>query len=121
MAASSTNGSSAPLATGIADLLHAWSRLLTLELALARDSLLRLIIGWIAATVIAFSAWLGLDALLVALVQTYTNSWSLALAVGAGLQLLALAILQHHLRRWARDLTLPRSRAALTRAMERMS
>ena len=50
-----------------------------------------------------------------------TLNWVLALLLGAGVQLLALAILLRQLRRWARDLTLPQSRAALVRAMEHMS
>lgn len=111
---------SAPVA-GLADLVHAWSGLLSLELALARRSLHWLLIGLIAVPVIGLSAWLSLSALLVALAHAYTNSWLLALLLGTGMQLLALALLLYYLRRWAADLTLPQSRAALVQAMERMS
>jgi hypothetical protein len=119
--AAPANGSAAPPQAGVADMLRAWSHLLNLELALARKSLLHLMLGTIAAAVIGLSAWLGLNALLVALIQAFTNSWLLALLFGAVAQLLALAMLLHGLRRWARDLTLPESRAALARAMARMS
>jgi hypothetical protein len=71
--------------------------------------------------VAALSAWLSLSSLLVALAHLYTNSWLLALLFGAGTQSLALAILVRQLQRWASDLTLPQSRAALVDAMERMS
>jgi hypothetical protein len=110
-----------PLAIGVADLLGAWTRLLHLELALARSSLLWLGIGAIAVPVIGMSAWLGLSALLVATMQAYTDNWGLALLFGAGMQLLALAVLLRQLQVWAHDLSLPQSRAALVQALERMS
>jgi hypothetical protein len=111
----------APLAAGAADLISAWSRLLNLELVLARRSFGWLLIGAIAVPVIGFSVWVALSALLVAVVHIYTNSWLLALLFGAGMQLLLLAILLRQMRRWFRDLTLPQSRAALVQAMECMS
>jgi hypothetical protein len=108
-------------AASVADLLRAWTTLLNFELILARRSLRWLLIGVIAAPVIGLGTWLGLCALLVATAQAYTHDWALALLLGSGVQLLALAILLHRLRCWAHDLTLPQSRAALARAMERMS
>ena len=105
----------------VADLLRAWTSLLNFELILARSSLRRLLIGMIAVPVIGLSTWLGLCALLVAAAQAYTHDWTLALLLGCGVQLLVLAILVHRLRCWAKDLTLPQSRAALAQAMERMS
>lgn len=111
----------APLATDAADVVSAWAGLLNLELALAQRSLRWLLIGAIALPVAGLSAWLSLSAVLVAIVHIYTNSWLLASLLGAGVQLLALAILLHQLQRWARDLTLPQSRAALVHAMEHMA
>jgi len=120
-AATACKDSIAPLAAGAADVISAWAALLNLELALAQRSLRCLVIGAIALPVAGLSACLSLSALLVALAHAYTNSWLLALLLGAGVQLLALAILLNQIRRWARDLSLPRSRAALVHAMERMS
>ena len=108
-------------AADAAALVRAWTRLLDLELNLARRSLHWLLLGAIAVPVIGLSAWLGLSVLIVVSVQAYTQSWLLATLFGAGVQFLALACLFQQLRRWARDLSLPRSRAALTRAMEKMS
>ena len=109
------------LAADVADVVSGWAGLLDLELALAQRSLRWLLIGAIALPVAGLSAWLSLNAVLVAGVHVYTSSWLFALLFGAGVQLLALAILLRQLRRWARDLTLPQSRAALVHAMERMS
>lgn len=99
----------------------AWSSLLNREMALARHSLRWLLIGAIALPVIALSAWLGLSALLVAVVHIYISSWPLAILIGVAAQLVALVILVYWMRRWLRDLTLPQSRAALMHAVERMT
>ena len=120
-AAALREDSIAPLASGAVDVISAWTSLLNLELALAQRSLGWLLVGAVVVPVAALSAWLSLSALLVALAHLYTNSWLLALLLAAGMQLLALAILLNRLQRWARDLTLPQSRAALVHAMERMS
>lgn len=120
-AAAPTEDLVAPLATGAANVISIWVRLLNLELVLAQRSLRWLLIGALAVPVAGLSASLSLSALLVTLAHAYTNSWLLALLLGAGVQLFALAILLHQLRRWARDLTLPQSRAALVHAMKHMS
>ena len=110
-----------PIGTAVAGLLRAWSALFVAELAVAHRSLHWLVFGMVAAPVIGLGVWLGVCALLVAVAQTYTASWTLALLFGAAVQVLMLALLLQRLRRWSRDLTLPQSRAALSRAMERMS
>jgi len=121
LTATAREDSIAPLVASAADAVSAWAGLLDLELALAQRSLRRLLLGAIVVPVAVLGAWLSLSALLVAWAHLYTDSWSLALLLASGAQLLALAILLRQLRRWARDLTLPQSRAALVRAMERMS
>jgi len=101
--------------------LGAWSALLNSELALAQHSLRLLLLGALAVPVIGLGAWLGLCALLVALAQMATGSLALALLVGVAVQMLALLVLVRQLRRWSHDLTLPQSRAALFRAVGKMS
>jgi hypothetical protein len=103
-------------ASGAAQLVRAWSILLQSELAVARDSIRWLLVGAVVTPVVALGAWLGLNALLVAAAQLYTGSLVLALLLTCGVQLLALGLLLNQLRRWARELTLPHSRAALARA-----
>jgi len=120
-AAEGRNDPIAALATDAADVVSGWAGLLDLELALAQRSLRWLLIGAIALPVAGLSAWLSLNAVLVAGIHVYTSNWLFALLLGVGVQVLALAILLRQLRRWARDLTLPQSRAALVHAMERMS
>jgi len=110
-----------PLVTSAADVVSAWASLLNLELALAQRSLRWLLIGALVVPLAALSAFLSLSALLVAGAHMYTNSWPLALLLGAGVQLLAFAILLDQLQRWAHDLTLPQSRAALVHAMKCMA
>lgn|SRR5690242_16006948 len=110
-----------PLATAGVDLLRAWIRLLNLELTLAHRSLCWLLVGAIAVPVVGLSTWLGLCALLVAAAHIYAGNWLLALLIGAGAQFLVLGLMLQQLRRWARELTLPQSRAAVVRTMERMS
>jgi len=114
---------SEPVATaaGVVHLVRAWSTLLESELLLARRSVSCLLFGALALPVIGLGVWFALNALLVALMQIYTQSQVLSLLLEFGLQLAALALLLHLLRRWLRDLTLPQSRAALARAMEKMS
>jgi len=109
------------LAADAADVMSAWAVLLTRELALAQRSLRWLLIGTIIATVAALGMWMSLSALLVAFAKLYTDSWVMALLLGTGLQALALAMLLRQLRSWARELSLPQSRAALVHAMEGMS
>jgi len=114
-------GTEASLGSAAVGLLQAWSDLFVSELTLAHDSLHRLAFGLIAAPVIGMGAWLGICTLLIAVAQTYTASWTLAVLFGVGVQVLALGILLRGLRRWTRDLTLPQSRAALSRALANMS
>jgi hypothetical protein len=110
-----------PLATGVADVISAWAKLVQLELALAQHNLGWLLVGAIVVPVAALGVFISLTALLVAGAHMYTNSWLLALLLSAGVQLLALAILLNQLRCWARDLTLPESRATLIHAVERIA
>lgn len=110
-----------PPVTAALNWASAWSGLLSRELVLARNSLRWLLVGAIALAVIGLSVWLGLSALLVAVVHIYISSWPLAILIGVAAQVIALAIVLYWMRRWLRDLTLPQSRAALMHAVERMT
>lgn len=111
----------APLATAATDLVQAWANLLGQEFALAQRSLRRCLVGIVALPVAALGVWLSLSALLVAAAFSYSGNWFVALLLGTGAQALVLGLLLRQLRHWARDLSLPQSRAALVRAMERMT
>ena len=88
------------------------------EAALARINLVRLLLLALAVPAIVFGILLGVDALLAALALRLFGDWAFAvlgvLVVNAGLLALTLLLL----RRWWRSLSLPRSRAALTRVLE---
>ena len=88
------------------------------EAALARVNLVRLLLLALAVPAIVFGILLGFDALLAALALRLSSDWSIAivcvLVVNATLLVLTLTLL----RRWWRSLSLPRSRAALARALE---
>jgi hypothetical protein len=72
----------------------------------------------LAVPAIVFGILLGVDALLAALALRVLGDWTFAvvcvLVVNVALLLLTFVLL----RRWWRSLSLPRSRAALARALE---
>jgi len=88
------------------------------EAALAKVNFTRLLLLALAVPAIVFGILLGVDALLAALALRLFGDITLAfasvLAVNTGLLVLTLLLL----RRWWRSLSLPRSRAALAKAVE---
>lgn len=88
------------------------------EAALARVNFVRLLLLALALPAIVFGILLGVDALLAALLLRLVADWSIAVlgVVVVNVALLAATLLQ--LRRWWRSLSLPRSRAALSRVLE---
>ncbi|MDR3387584.1 MAG: hypothetical protein P4L92_11065 [Rudaea sp.] len=101
-------------------LAHYSRALFVAEVALARSSLRALLVGAFVLPVLALSAWLALVALFADAVHIFSGSWLFATLVVAVLQVLLVALLLRFLRRWSRDLTLPQSRAAILRVLERM-
>ena len=106
------------LAHDAAAYARALGQLALSEAALARVNLVRLLLLALAVPAIVFGILLGFDALLAALALRLSSDWSIAivsvLVVNATLLVLTLTLL----RRWWRSLSLPRSRAALARALE---
>jgi hypothetical protein len=106
------------LAQDAAAYARALGHLALSEAALARVNLVRLLLLALAVPAIVFGILLGFDALLAALALQLFKGWSIAivcvLVVNATLLVLTLTLL----RRWWRSLSLPRSRAALARALE---
>jgi len=88
------------------------------EAALARVNFVRLLLLALALPAIVFGILLGVDALLAALLLRALKDWTLAVfgVVVINAALLAMTLLL--LRRWWRSLSLPRSRAALSRVLE---
>ncbi|MGH8042106.1 MAG: hypothetical protein ACREPN_08700 [Rudaea sp.] len=101
--------------------LRAWSELLASETRLARTGLFRLGFAVLVVPVLVLTICVAVDAVLAATLNRWLHDWSSSLAIvlcadAAGLFVLLLAM-----RRWWRNLSLPRSRDALTRLIQRMS
>ena len=88
------------------------------EAALARVNFVRLLLLALAVPAIVFGILLGVDALLVALALRLINDWILAVISALAINIALLAVTLILLRRWWHTLSLPRSRAAIARALE---
>jgi len=112
------DASFATLARDTAEYARAWGSLVVSEAALAKVNFVRLLVLVLIVPALAFGVLLGIDALLAALAFHWLQDWSLAVTgvvlVNLGLLLAVFALL----RQWWRSLSLPRSRAELSRFMQ---
>ena len=108
----------ADLARNTAEYARAWGSLAASEAALAKVNFIRLAVCALLVPALALGILLGFDALLVALAFRWLQDWSLAVTCVLLLNIAALLGLFALLRRWWRTLSLPRTRAALSRFME---
>jgi hypothetical protein len=106
------------LARDIGAYARALGHLALSEAALARINLVRLLLLALAVPAIVFGILLGVDALLAALALQVFHAWSIAVVCVLIVNVALLALTLVLLRRWWRSLSLPRSRAALARALE---
>ncbi len=117
-AAPNADASLAALAKDTAEYARAWASLAVSEVALAKVNLVRLLVLALIVPALALGLLLGIDALLAALAFRWLQDWSLAVTgvvlVNLGLLLGVFALL----RQWWRSLSLPRSRAELSRFMQ---
>ncbi len=93
--------------------VQAWSALLASETRLARNSLVRLGLAALLIPALALGICITLDAFLVALLHRLLQDWSSCLAIVLFTNLLVAFGLLSAMRHWWRNLSLPRSRAAL--------
>lgn len=119
---------SAQNAESIGDLAHdtsayvrAWSTLVTSETRLAGRSAVRLALAALIIPALALIICITADALLVAVLNRWLLDWSSSIAIVLTLNLAALAALLFVMRRWWRNLSLPRSRGALTRLLQHVA
>lgn len=99
--------------------LRNFVQLLLGETALAGNSLRRLLVSALVVPAIVLSTWLALNALVAALLQRWLQDWIAAVAIVLVFDVATLALFWLAMRRWWRDLSLPRSRAAIARLMDR--
>jgi hypothetical protein len=90
------------------------------ELQIARGSFVRMLVAGALIPVFLLTIWSALNLLVAAIVSRLLNDWiygylSILLLNGILVWLSVMA-----LKRWKRDLTLPRSRDALARLLERI-
>lgn len=88
------------------------------EAALARVNFVRLLLLALALPAIVFGILLGVDALLAALLLRLLKDWTFAVFGVVVINAALLGVTLLLLRRWWRSLSLPRSRAALSRVLE---
>ncbi len=120
-ASAAQSGSGASLtdvAQHTAEYARAWGSLLINEAVLAKANLVRLLLLALIVPALALGAALSIDALLAALVHRWLQDWSLAVCAVLLLNIAALLGTLMLLRNWWRSLSLPRSRAALSRFLQ---
>ena len=119
---------SAPNAASIGDLaqdtsayVSAWSELVASETRLAGASAGKLVLAALVIPALALAICIIVDALVVAVLNRWLHDWSSCIALALLLNLTGLAALLFGMRRWWRNLSLPRSRGALTHVLQRIS
>lgn len=109
------------LAHDTSEYVHAWSALLANEMRLARVSAVRLILAGLAIPALALAICMTLDAFIAVMLNRWLHDWSSCIAITLFLDLAGLGVLLVAMRRWWRNLSLPRSRGALTRLLGRLA
>ena len=101
------------------DYLRNFLQLLLGETALARSSLKRLLISVLIVPAVVLSAWFAINALLAALLQRWLQNWIASIAIVLVFDIAIIVLFGFVMLRWWRDLSLPRSRAAIARLLDR--
>lgn len=101
------------LALDTSEYVRAWSALLASETRLAGASMLRLIGGLLVVPALALVICTAVDAFLIVLLQRWIGDWSVCIGIVLCIDLACLYGLLLAIRAWWRDMSLPRSRAAL--------
>ena len=100
---------------------QAWAELLVSETRLARASIARLVLSALIVPALALAIAITLDALIVSILQRWLIDWSSCVAIVLLLNLGGLFGLIFAMRHWWHNLSLPRSRGALSQLLERMA
>jgi hypothetical protein len=111
----------AELARDTSDYVRAWSALVASETRLASTSALRLALAALVIPALTLAICITVDALVAAVLNRWLHDWSSCIAVTLLLNLAGLCAVLIAMRRWWRNLSLPRSRGALTHLLQRIS
>jgi len=109
------------LAHDTSDYVRAWSALVASETRLASTSALRIAFAALVIPALALAICITVDALVVAVLERWLHDWSSSIAIALLLNLTGLWLLLVGMRCWWRNLSLPRSRGALTHLLQRIS
>ncbi|MDR3386081.1 MAG: hypothetical protein P4L92_03440 [Rudaea sp.] len=109
------------LAHGTTDYVRAWSSLVASESRLARISATRLVFACLFIPALGLGICIALDAFLVTLLNRWLHDWSSCIAIVLCADIAVLCALLLAMRRWWRNLSMPRSRQALTHLLGRMT
>jgi hypothetical protein len=90
------------------------------EVEIARGSFTRLLIAGALIPVFLLTIWAALNLLLGALVARWMQDWLYGYLAILIVNVALVALFVVGVKRWKRDLTLPRSRAALARLLEKI-
>jgi hypothetical protein len=90
------------------------------EVEIARGSFKRLLVAAVLIPVFSLTIWATLNVLLGALVARWLHDWLYGYLAILIVNLALVGVFFVGVLRWKRDLTLPRSRAALARLLERI-
>ena len=90
------------------------------EVEIARGSFKRLLVAAVLIPVFSLTIWATLNVLLGALVARWLHDWLYGYLAILIVNLALVGAFFVGVMRWKRDLTLPRSRAALARLLERI-
>ncbi len=120
-AADAETASLSDLAHDGKDYVRCWSYLLASETRLAQSSLTRLGFAVLLLPALALTVFVSTDTLVACLLNRWLQDWSSSIAITMVVDLCCLFGLILAMRRWLRNLGLPRSRRALTQLMERLA
>jgi hypothetical protein len=110
----------AKLAHEVTEYLRNLLQLFLGEVQIARGSVVRMLIAGALIPVFLLTIWAALNLLIAAIVSRVLNDWIYGYLAILLLNGIFVALLVMGLKRWKRDLTLPRSRDALARLLERI-
>src|SRR5581483_6839334 len=104
------DASLAGIAQNTTDYVKAWSTLFAAETRVARTSAVRLMFAAAALPAVILGVLIAADALVAALAERLLHDWASGIALTLFLDVAAFGGLLVAMRRWWRNLSLPRSR-----------
>lgn len=114
------NGASiVDLARSTSEYAQAWSGLLASETRLARVSAVRLVLAALLIPALALGIFIAINAVVAAVLQRWLHDWASCIALVLFLDIAVLCGVLLAMRRWWRNLSMPRSRAALVQLLRR--